>query len=278
MSPEVLRDQPYDYKADTWSLGIIFYMLVTLENPLMEASNKDQMLEMMKGDRVFKSDSELKKLNIKESACILLKKMLRDDPGDRIDFEVLINESYIRNSLSNTMEFNQFTMLINHNIKDSKILLFKVENMPELHDLVFFLVYYMKDYFLDITELFRLNEFYKYFDTNNDGIVEIEEIESKLIKDGYNATQCQNYGKILKALLNCDFRRFINEEQNNQADSIDYDFFITSNIILNMFKFGSKKTLEKTNIMFKEIDEDGNGTLSIDELKNHFSMRYEKKI
>jgi NIMA (never in mitosis gene a)-related kinase len=39
-SPEVWRDQPYDYKSDIWSLGCVLYEMVTLEPPF-KSQNMD---------------------------------------------------------------------------------------------------------------------------------------------------------------------------------------------------------------------------------------------
>ena len=33
MAPEVLATEPYDSKADMWSLGVIIYELITLNKP-----------------------------------------------------------------------------------------------------------------------------------------------------------------------------------------------------------------------------------------------------
>jgi serine/threonine protein kinase len=34
MAPEMLMDEEYEFKVDIWSLGVIFYMLVTLRHPI----------------------------------------------------------------------------------------------------------------------------------------------------------------------------------------------------------------------------------------------------
>lgn len=36
MAPEMMRGNPYDEKVDIWSLGVIFYMLVTLRHPISQ--------------------------------------------------------------------------------------------------------------------------------------------------------------------------------------------------------------------------------------------------
>ena len=38
MAPEILDDQPYNHKADLWSLGCVLYELCTLERPFRQLS------------------------------------------------------------------------------------------------------------------------------------------------------------------------------------------------------------------------------------------------
>ena len=271
IAPEILRDQNYDYKSDLWSLGLIFYMLLTLENPFLEANSKDQMLEILKSDKCFKTEQELKKLNISEMAISLLYKMIVIDHSNRVDVEILINDPFIKLKAV-AIENNPFNSLICLDIKNTKILQFKIMNNPELHDLVFYLTYCLKDYFLDVDELFLLNEFYKYFDTNNDGIVEFEEIIMKLKFEKYREQDYLNYSTILKSILNCNFR--IERTEEHLQESFDYAYFLTANIILNLYKNENNKTKEKIKIMFKELDEDGGGTLSLDEIQGNFTVKY----
>ena len=35
LSPEIINSQPYDYKSDIWSLGIILYELTQLKHPFI---------------------------------------------------------------------------------------------------------------------------------------------------------------------------------------------------------------------------------------------------
>jgi Ca2+-binding EF-hand superfamily protein len=135
----------------------------------------------------------------------------------------------------------------------------------------------LKDYFLDLDELFLLNEFYKYLDTNNDGIVEFDEIINILKSDKYKEDDYMNYTGILKAILNSHFR--LSRIEEHLYDSFDYDYFLTANIILNIFKCEDKITNERIKIMFKELDDDGGGTISLEELEAHFTTKFsDKKI
>jgi serine/threonine protein kinase len=34
MAPEMIMGDPYDDKVDTWSLGILMYMLIALKHPI----------------------------------------------------------------------------------------------------------------------------------------------------------------------------------------------------------------------------------------------------
>ena len=149
---------------------------------------------------------------------------------------------------------------------------FKIENNPDLNDLNFYLIFLLKDYFLDIDELFLVNEFYKYFDLNNDGCVDFSEIENILKSDNYNDDEVKNYIYLLKSILSCNFR--LNQIENHHYEIIEYDFFLVANIILNIFRNETNKIVEKIRIMFSEIDDDENGKISVDEITSRFKLKY----
>ncbi len=39
LPPEVIKELPYNAKLDIWSIGVIFYQLLTLSHPFMKYEN-----------------------------------------------------------------------------------------------------------------------------------------------------------------------------------------------------------------------------------------------
>lgn len=96
MAPEMLMDEEYDYKVDIWSLGVIFYMLVTLRHPIahMDDDNfrqnrKQKLADMFKyTPREELIDFQCEEIqNISTRAAELMKSMLEINPYKRIDAE-----------------------------------------------------------------------------------------------------------------------------------------------------------------------------------------------
>ena len=49
-SPEVWRDEPYDFKSDIWSLGVILYNLLTLKLPFRSKNMQTLSQQVLKGE------------------------------------------------------------------------------------------------------------------------------------------------------------------------------------------------------------------------------------
>lgn len=81
VAPEVLNDKPYDCKADVYSCGIIFYIILTGKIPFNGKSYKEIVMKNMKG--VIDFDIP-KNMNITPETFGLLKAMLQSDPHERI--------------------------------------------------------------------------------------------------------------------------------------------------------------------------------------------------
>ena len=97
---------------------------------------------------------------------------------------------------------------------------------------MFYLAFLLRDYFLDLDELFLLNEFYKYFDLNNDGVITFDEMNIILKQDNYNEDDIMSYIMLIKTILDTKFR--LDTIKAHQYESIDYTYFIIANIIVSL--------------------------------------------
>ena len=93
IAPEMLKDLPYDYKVDIWSLGCIVYELCALEPPF-NGRNVNELYKNIKAGRyipipnVYSND--LKKI---------IALMLQTNPNNRISSEELFNLPIIKSKI-----------------------------------------------------------------------------------------------------------------------------------------------------------------------------------
>ena len=96
MAPEMLRDIKYDYKLDIWSVGLILYIMITLENPFSDCETRDMMLDKLKHKQVFKNKEELQKFGINPEIFTFCIKMLSENPALRTTSELLLEDDFIK--------------------------------------------------------------------------------------------------------------------------------------------------------------------------------------
>ena len=98
MAPEVLLEQPSDFKADIWSLGIILYTLICSHLPfpsqLYQDQNEQKLLEL----EIEYEDEAFQQVN---PSCVeLLKGMLKKDPNDRWNIFDVLSHPWTTEALS----------------------------------------------------------------------------------------------------------------------------------------------------------------------------------
>ena len=95
MAPECLKGDPYDTRADIYSLGIVLYEMIFGFYPY-EGQNIPDLIKEIDSKEVsfMKKDGT----GISQMTEELIRKMLQTDPDDRITFDELLGEkimSYI---------------------------------------------------------------------------------------------------------------------------------------------------------------------------------------
>ncbi|CAD8105937.1 unnamed protein product [Paramecium sonneborni] len=100
MAPEILNDQPYDYKIDTYSVGLIFYQMVSFgKSPFIVEDYQETLIKNQLGVIDFSE------INVSPQIKALLQQMLETDPQKRCT---------INDAKSNTLfkKFNRITIKI----------------------------------------------------------------------------------------------------------------------------------------------------------------------
>ncbi len=86
LSPEIIQDQPYDYKSDIWNLGIILYELTQLKHPFED--NK-KINNILKG-KYFDFSNK----NYSPNLLNLIKDLIKVNPNERKNIDEIILECY----------------------------------------------------------------------------------------------------------------------------------------------------------------------------------------
>jgi serine/threonine protein kinase len=99
ISPEMLKDQPYDYQVDMWSFGIIMFELITCYSPF-SGNDTDETISKVKEYSDFNKLAEkLKEFNISLQFVELLSGVIQVDPGKRLTIEEVLKHKWIGDGL-----------------------------------------------------------------------------------------------------------------------------------------------------------------------------------
>lgn len=91
MAPEIMKYNKYDNKADIWSLGIIFYELLTGRTPFKVKSHQELMEKIE--NNIIKFPSVIK---ISDECHNLLSQLLEKRSYKRLSWDELFNNDYIK--------------------------------------------------------------------------------------------------------------------------------------------------------------------------------------
>ena len=90
MSPEILKEEEYNYKSDLWSIGIIIYRLIFGNSPYRGATEKAILSNINNFGKKLLRETENEDLND------LISKLLEKDPLKRISWEDYFNHPFFK--------------------------------------------------------------------------------------------------------------------------------------------------------------------------------------
>jgi calcium-dependent protein kinase len=244
IAPEVLFEK-YDEKCDIWSCGVIMYILLC-GYPPFNGENDNEILNRIKTGKFVFPEEEWD--NVSDEGKDLISKMLTFAPADRYSASQCLSHTWLT-------EHNKIRKVdINFSIK-------ALSNMKKFHaerKLQQAALTYIVNHLLSKEEKNELLELFQSFDKNGDGVLTKEEIY-----EGYKSI----LGEV-EATKEVD--RIMSEMDLDKNGSIDYNEFVMA--ATNRQKVLNKEKLEAT---FKMFDKDGNGSISLEEIRsiigNNFS-------
>ncbi|CAL9226606.1 unnamed protein product [Arabidopsis halleri] len=246
VAPEVLK-RNYGPEADIWSAGVILYILLSGVPPFWGENETGIFDAILQGQLDFSADPWPALSN---GAKDLVRKMLKYDPKDRLSAAEVLNHPWIREDgeasdkpldnavLSRMKQFRAMNKL--------KKMALKViaENLSE-------------------EEIIGLKEMFKSLDTDNNGIVTLEELRTGLPKLG---------SKISEA----EIRQLMEAADMDGDGSIDYLEFISATMHMNRIE-----REDHLYTAFQFFDNDNSGYITMEELElamKKYNMGDDKSI
>lgn len=104
-APEVIKETPYDFKADIWSLGVIAYFLFSGRLPFEEKLAKNTKKEI-----IYKTLHEEPKFDgecwksISKEGISFIKDLMKKDPAKRLGIKEVLEHSWFKNYYGELVE------------------------------------------------------------------------------------------------------------------------------------------------------------------------------
>ncbi|KAG2677139.1 hypothetical protein I3843_12G086900 [Carya illinoinensis] len=246
VAPEVLR-RNYGTEADIWSIGVILYILLSGVPPFWGENEQSIFDAILRGHIDFSSDPWP---SISSSAKDLVKKMLQENPKERLSSLQVLHHPWMREDgdvsdkpldIAVLTRMKQFRAMNKLKKVALKVI---AENLSE-------------------EEIIGLKEMFKSMDTDNSGTITLEELKAGLPKLGTKLSESE-------------VRQLMEAADVDGNGTIDYIEFITATMHMN--RMDREDHLYKA---FEYFDKDKSGYITMEELENalkQYNMGDEKTI
>ncbi|KAG8479932.1 hypothetical protein CXB51_029510 [Gossypium anomalum] len=234
MAPEVLK-RNYGPEIDIWSAGVILYILLCGVPPFWAESEQGVAQAILRGLIDFKHDPWP---NISESAKSLVQQMLEPDPKLRLTAKQVLEHPWLQNA-------KKAPNVPLGDVVKSRLKQFSIMNRFKRKALRVIAE------FLSVEEVEGIKEIFKKMDTDNDGIVSIEELKAIFGNVGSQLAESEVQMMLIEAV------------DANGKGSLDYGEFLA--VSLHVQRMANDEHLRKA---FSYFDRDGNGFIEPDELRD----------
>ncbi|PKI43373.1 hypothetical protein CRG98_036130 [Punica granatum] len=174
MAPEVLK-RNYGPEIDIWSAGVILYILLCGVPPFWAESEQGVAQAILRGIIDFKRDPWP---HISESAKSLVRQMLEPDPKLRLTAKQVLEHPWLQNAKKAPNV--PLGDVVKSRLKQFSVMnRFKRKALRVIAD------------FLSTQEVEDIKELFKKMDTDNDGIVSIEELKAGLKNFGSHLAESE---------------------------------------------------------------------------------------
>ncbi|TYI04165.1 hypothetical protein ES332_A11G396400v1 [Gossypium tomentosum] len=266
MAPEVLK-RNYGPEIDIWSAGVILYILLCGVPPFWAESEQGVAQAILRGLIDFNHDPWP---NISESAKSLVQQMLEPDPKLRLTAKQVLEHPWLQNA-------KKAPNVPLGDVVKSRLKQFSIMNRFKRKALRVFAE------FLSVEEVEGIKEIFKRMNTDNDGIVSIEELKAVFGNVGSQLAESEvqmmlieavdangkgtlDYGEFLAVSLHV--QRMANDEHLRRAFSYfdrDGNGFIEPDELRDALMEGEDDCTSVANDIFQEMDTDKDGRISYDE-------------
>ncbi|CAA7389437.1 unnamed protein product [Spirodela intermedia] len=231
MAPEVLK-RNYGPEIDIWSAGVILYILLCGVPPFWAESEQGVAQAILRGVIDFKRDPWP---SISENAKHLVQQMLEPDPKLRLTARQVLEHPWLQNA-------KKAPNVPLGDVVKSRLKQFSMMNRFKRRALRVIADHLSSEEVEDIKEMFKL------IDTDNDGIVNSEELKIGLAKHG-------------SQLGESEVQMLIEAVDTNGKGNLDYGEFIA--VYLHLQRVANDEHLRRA---FAFFDKDGNGYIEPEEL------------
>ncbi|KAL4497962.1 hypothetical protein ABPG72_014819 [Tetrahymena utriculariae] len=235
IAPEILKRKGYNEKVDIWSLGIVFYLLITGSTPYNSETTTEIFEEIKKYQLTF-DDPLWEKFS--NECKDLLSKMLNPQPNKRISAQQALKHPW----------FEIQPLQVPQNLLKTK--LNSMKTFTYQSKLQMATIQYVASHLLSQQEKEELSDLFIHLDTNKDGKLSKEEIF-----DGYKNLYGEEEAKQIS-------EKIFNEVDVDNNGSIDYNEFLACT--MQKKKLLSQNTLKRA---FDLFDIDGDKQITAKEIK-----------